>query len=460
MKGVNKMYNIGIPEIEAYACSENDERIIYTARASDRPCSCKNPACKSAHPPHIHSSKYNLIRDIKKNNKLVFIKLKINRYRCKQCSHVFPDDFTFYEKHAHITNRLKQEIVNKCIQGESFNSIANEYGINHKTVAKFFKQYSENKIEQINYIPAVLEIDEMQLIKQQCVILSDFEKQRIIEIKEQSDFDQTTYFNSLHDSACHTVLIGFHSKFINTIKKIPNICIVIAYHHVINEIEHYIDRSYMQLKTYYKNKNKDIKYYSKTQSLLHRNWDDLDTESSHLLLNFFKEYPYFYEIYMLKQTFMDMYVIVSDKDQAESLFAKWINCIPDLNCLKHIRILFKKYQDYILNQWDIPYNYGNSLYEHVLIIKSRKYKLDTFRERCFLEINTETPEHATGKICKPNHTVLYLFPGDISNEISKSPSLFQCLLFFLDFNEKHKDICFSERIKLYGNSINDFINTI
>ncbi len=101
-------YDIGISEI---ICTERYEdtdglSILYDAEASKRPTRCTNPKCGHFIKPHVHSSKTNIIKDIKSEGKLVFIRLKISRYRCPDCKYVFPDEFTFYEKNEHLTKRL------------------------------------------------------------------------------------------------------------------------------------------------------------------------------------------------------------------------------------------------------------------------------------------------------------------------------------------------------------------
>lgn len=110
----------------------------------------------------IHSSKTNLIHDIRSEGKLVYINLTIRRYRCPDCSYVFPDEFTFLAKNSHITDRLKQEFVDRCIKGETFTYIGNDYSIDHKTVAAAFKAYSDSHAELLtyDYTPEVLGLDE------------------------------------------------------------------------------------------------------------------------------------------------------------------------------------------------------------------------------------------------------------------------------------------------------------
>ena len=146
------MYDIGIPEINVTARSESEDgrAILYTAEAAHRPECCANPACGHKIKPHVHSSKSNLIHDIRSEGKLVYINLTIRRYRCPDCSYVFPDEFTFFAKNSHITDRLKQEFVDRCIKGETFTYIGSNKkdNSNKKDLKQANKQSSDLPIEK------------------------------------------------------------------------------------------------------------------------------------------------------------------------------------------------------------------------------------------------------------------------------------------------------------------------
>lgn len=142
------MYDIGISEIRCTKRYEdvNGLSIKYDAEAVDRPTICPYIDLDIIHDDsklHIHSFQQNLLRDIKSEGKLVFINLKITRYRCSECGRIISDTFTFYDKHSHMTNRLREEFVRRCINGETFSSIARDYGVDHKTVSAAFKAYTD-----------------------------------------------------------------------------------------------------------------------------------------------------------------------------------------------------------------------------------------------------------------------------------------------------------------------------
>lgn len=136
------MYDIGIPEIKCTNRYEDDGCIKYDAVAITRPAKCPNTEIEHDYPRlHIHSSKQNLLKDVRTEGKMVYINLSIKRYRCSECGAIISDEFTFYDKHSHMTNRLRKEFGNRYLNGETFSNIARDYGVDHKTVAAACKNH-------------------------------------------------------------------------------------------------------------------------------------------------------------------------------------------------------------------------------------------------------------------------------------------------------------------------------
>ena len=155
--------------------------------------------------PHVHSSKTNLIKDIKSEGKLVFIELNINRYRCPDCKYVFPDEFTFFEKNEHITKRLKSEFVRRCINGETFRYIANDYSVDGKTVAKAFNDYADTHRDEavLTYTPIILGIDEAHIDDHYRLVLTDIFNQKLLDIKKDNKKATVkAYLRTLDKNVC------------------------------------------------------------------------------------------------------------------------------------------------------------------------------------------------------------------------------------------------------------------
>ena len=153
-----KYYDIGIPELIVSDKLEDDKHlsIKYIADAAKRPV-CQNPDCSHKLAPNRHDVTKYLLRDVKSEGKLVYIELNLRRYKCPECQSVFPDTFTFFTKRQHLTHRLKDEFVDRCLKGETFRYIARDYYVDSKTVAASFQEYVDSHKEELDNLQNEME---------------------------------------------------------------------------------------------------------------------------------------------------------------------------------------------------------------------------------------------------------------------------------------------------------------
>ncbi len=396
------MYDIGIPEINVTARSESEDgrAILYTAEAAHRPECCANPACGHKIKPHVHSSKSNLIHDIRSEGKLVYINLTIRRYRCPDCSYVFPDEFTFFAKNSHITDRLKQEFVDRCIKGETFTYIGNDYSVDHKTVAAAFKAYSDTHKELLtyDYTPEVLGLDEAHIDDHFRLVITDIKEQRLLDMKRDNKAPTVkTYLRTLDKSICKCVTMDFAPAYAKCVRTVlPDALIVIDKFHAVQEVNRCLDKTRISLQNWYrKNEGVDTRRFKRAKYLFMMNWEDLTADGTDFLNQWFNEFPDLYTAYMTKETFRDIYITAKDRAEADSMFDEWLKTVPPYPTFEPMRKTMTKRREHILNYWDAPYTNAYTESVNNLIKKIEKagrgYKFDTLRERCMLEINTEKP---------------------------------------------------------------------
>ena len=138
------MYDIGIGEIKCTKRYDDPagNYIKYDAEAAERPKVCPYSNCDhTKNMLYKHSANYSLLKDTRSEGKIVLINLKIQYYKCADCFGITVDRFSFFEKGTHVTNRLREEFVRRCLNGETFSYIARDYGVDHKTVAKIYHDY-------------------------------------------------------------------------------------------------------------------------------------------------------------------------------------------------------------------------------------------------------------------------------------------------------------------------------
>jgi len=400
-------YNIGISEI---ICTErlvsfDGLSIKYVAESSSRPNKCTNPKCLHDIKPHIHSSKHNAIKDIKSEGKIVIIDLKIYRYRCPDCGYVFPDEFTFFEKNAHITNRLKQEFVNRCIKGETFLYIANDYSVADKTVARAFNDYADEHRDEytLTYTPVVLGIDEAHIDDHFRLVLTDINNKKLLDIRRNNKMATVkSYLRTLDKNVCQCVTMDFASGYASAVKAVlPDATIVIDKFHVIQLINRTVDSVRVEIQNYYRSQGHNIRVFKNAKRLFMSNFEDLSDEATNQLQNWFDAFPNLYNAYMVKESFRDIYATAKSYGEACKMFNEWIEMLPDTPKFRTLRYTFTERKEHILNYFIYKHTnaYTESVNNSIKKIEKagRGYKFDVLRDRCMLSINNPAPDKFSHK---------------------------------------------------------------
>lgn len=471
------MYDIGIPEIICTKRYEdvNGFSLKYDAEAVERPETCPYADSDIVHNEprlHVHSSQQNLIRDTRAEGKLVFINLTVKRYRCSECGRIISDKFTFYDKHSHMTHRLRNEFVRRCINGETFSYIARDYGVDHKTVAAAFKAYANEKKEDLSqsYTPEVLGIDETHVYGQFRLVLTDVKQQKLLDIKEDNSQDTTkAYLRTLDRTLCKCATMDFAPVYAKAVSDIlPDTTIVIDKFHVVQEINRCLDNVRKDLQNEYRAQGVNIRRFKKSRTLFMTNWEDLTEKSIEALDSWFKEFPELYEAYLCKETLRDIYLTAESYEEAEKMFNLWIKAIPSFERFSPMKKTMISRRQHILNFW--YYKWTNAYTESVnnLIKKieeaGRGYKFETLRERCLLGINRQnldkfdprTAEYRpSDEIVNENETMdkkkeLYVSMDTNPNEISDIP-LKECVALYLELesSEEYRKKRFYYRMMAY-----------
>ena len=124
-----------------------------------------------------NGSKTTLYRDIPLHGLFVGVYLKRRRYKCKDCGATsYQQSCEMHEK-ALMTNRLHAYIYKNAFN-KTFQSVADEVGLDERTVRRIFKESLTPEINSYKPItPTILGIDEAHLIgKARCVITNIKEK--------------------------------------------------------------------------------------------------------------------------------------------------------------------------------------------------------------------------------------------------------------------------------------------
>ena len=455
------MYNLGIPEIQCLNRYEDSEgrSIKYDVQAIQKPQNCLNPECENNRSLHMHSTRTILLQDVKSEGKLVYLNLKIKRYRCPVCGKVVSDAFTFFQKKSHLTNRLKDEFISRCINGETFSYIARDYSLNHKTISSVFYEYANTHKEQLvyDYTPEVLGIDEAHIDDHYRLVLTDIKKERLLDMKK--DRKKTTvkaYLRTLDQNICKCATMDFLPMFASAVHEVlPGTVIVVDKFHVVQEVNRCLDQVRIAIQNKLRKQGVDVRKFKHAKRLFQMNLEDLSDEASDRISQWFSEHDELYEAYMCKETFRDIYSFAADKEEAAQMFELWLSGIPEYKQFSAMKKTFSTRKEHILNYWDWPVTnaYTESINNRIKSFEKagRGYKFDNLRILCLLGINKGNkgkfnPREASyhlvdNESMKLNDNInivgsisrkqkLYQIPVDIKVDIDEK----QLLLEYLDSN--------------------------
>jgi hypothetical protein len=119
--------------------------------------------------------------DLPMHGKRVGIQVVRQRYKCRECGQTFYELLPSMDDKRGCTSRLVDYIEKQSLK-RTFVSLADEIGLNEKTIRNIFRDYVNRLEKSVRFqTPQWLGIDEIHIIKPRCVI-TNIEQNTIIEI--------------------------------------------------------------------------------------------------------------------------------------------------------------------------------------------------------------------------------------------------------------------------------------
>lgn len=269
-----------------------------------------------------------MVHDLPSHGRRVGLYIDARRFKCNPCSINQGKTVTFYEPLPNIderramTSRLTVWIGKQAIK-RTFASLAEEVGIDEKSVRSIFRDYINELEKTIRFeVPKWMGIDEIHLIRPRCVIanianntivdmLHNRNKETVVrylhhlEGKERIQYVAMDMWQPYRD-ACHAV--------------IPDAKVIVDKFHVVKLANEAMERVRKDLRERLTPKQR--------RGLMHDRWvllkreRDLTDEDSLLLSGWIKNYPELGLAYRLKEDFFGIYDAESP-DEAQGRFLQW-----------------------------------------------------------------------------------------------------------------------------------------
>ncbi|MZQ81168.1 ISL3 family transposase [Paenibacillus sp. 5J-6] len=159
---------------------ENVSDFQIEVASNSPPSTC--PHCGCLANLQKHGNREQICMDLPIHGKRVELRIKRQRYRCRCCNRTFWErmDHTIDEKRS-CTKRLLIYVEKESLK-RTFVSISDDVGLNDKTVRSIFSDYLNRHQETFQFeTPQWLGIDDMQVIKQRCV-LTNLEEHTLLDV--------------------------------------------------------------------------------------------------------------------------------------------------------------------------------------------------------------------------------------------------------------------------------------
>ncbi|KIL74747.1 Mobile element protein [Bacillus badius] len=293
--------------------SESDYRFLVETILPP-PTYC--PKCGTIANLYKHGKKKQLFFDLPMHAKRVGIYVNRQRYKCKECKETFFENLTDIDINRSVTNRLINWIQEASLE-KTFTSVAEEIGVDEKTVRNIFNDYVDELEAQTDFrTPKWLGIDEVHLLKNYNCVITDVENKSVIDILRKRNKDTViSYLSKLQDiDKIELVAMDMWNPYksaVNTM--IPHAKIVIDKFHVVklaNEALEKIRKANRQNVTVKERRQLMRDRYV----LLTRSKDLTDFDDQIKLQVWTQNFPLLGQAYELKEQFFDIYEAESIND--------------------------------------------------------------------------------------------------------------------------------------------------
>lgn len=315
---------LNLPDYKVVRVEETDHDYHITAEVSNPPSVC--PSCRSDS-LRGHGRNEQLIRDIPTHGKRVGIYVDTRRWRCLSCGKTFMESLPAVNAKREMTDRLTKWIGQQSLK-RTFASIAEEVGIDEKTVRNIFRDYINDLEAQFRFeTPKWMGIDEIHLIRPRRVI-SNIRNNTIVNMLPNRDKKTVTnyLYNLEGKHEVQYVAMDMWTPYRDAVQAvIPDARIVIDKFHVVRMANDALEKVRKSLREQLTPKQRRGLMHDRFV-LLKRERDLNDKERLNLD-GWTKNYPELGEAYRLKEQFFGIYDAESP-DEAQAKFIQWQKSIP------------------------------------------------------------------------------------------------------------------------------------
>ena len=374
---------LNLPSYTVTALEQNDHDYHIDAAVKETPKTC--PHCQSSNLVGF-GHREQVVRDLPTHGRRVGLYIDTRRYQCRVCSKTFYETLPDIDARRPMTSRLVAWIGKQAIK-RTFASIAEEVGIDEKSVRSVFRDYVNELEKTIRFeTPKWMGIDEIHLIRPRGVI-ANIQNNTIVELLPNRNKDTVVRFLHHLDGKerIQYVAMDMWQPYRDAcMAVIPGAQIVIDKFHVVRMANDAIERVRKGLRARLTLKEKRGLMHDRF--VLLKRERELTDRDSLLLSGWIKNYDKLGLAYRLKEDFFKIYDAQSP-DEAQSLYIAWKQRItPEI--APHFADLVRAWDNWapwILGYFDHPITnaYTESLNNLIRVMNrlGRGYSFEALRAK-------------------------------------------------------------------------------
>lgn len=269
-----------------------------------------------------------LYLDLPMHGKRVGIQVERQRYRCTNCGRTMLQSLPDMDEKRQMTQRLIHHIGEASLR-RTFVSIADECGLDEKTVRNVFHEYAANlDATTIFATPAWLGIDELTLMRQPRCIMTNLQEHTIIALlRSRTQSTVTRHLSELHQrERVEVVAMDMWTPYREAVRAVlPQARIIVDKFHVVRMANQALEVTRKELRKSLTDRQRRTLMHDRFVLLRRRH--DL-TEKDLLVLEVWTQHaPLLARAYALKEQFYDIWN-ATHRGEAERAYAEWLGALP------------------------------------------------------------------------------------------------------------------------------------
>jgi transposase len=311
--------NLNLPSYTVIALEQNEHDYHIDAVVKETPKVC--PHCQSDNLVGF-GHREQTVRDLPIHGRRVGLYIDTRRFQCRACNKTFYEALPEMDERRPMTHRLVAWIGKQCIK-RTFASIAEEVGIDEKSVRSVFRDYVNELEKTIRFeTPKWMGIDEIHLIRPRGVI-ANIQNNTIVELLPNRNKDTVVRFLHHLEGKEHIqyVAMDMWQPYRDACTAvIPDAKIVIDKFHVVKMANEAVEKVRKGLRGRLTLKEKRGLMHDRF--VLLKRERDLTDKDSLLLSGWVKNYDELGLAYRLKEDFFKIYDCTSS-DEAQGSYLAW-----------------------------------------------------------------------------------------------------------------------------------------